>query len=70
MEMNTPIAIRQAGGSSENRSEESRSASQELATAAKTNPRTDLSRRVPLTTPRPSDLLERVEGVARWGLNE
>jgi hypothetical protein len=70
IEMNLPVATKQAGASSDQVGETPRTARQELVSRPKPVSLTDLSRRTPVTTPTSADLLERVQGVARWGLNE
>ena len=70
MEINTPITTRQADGFSDKLGEEQRSARPEFAPKSTRNSVADLPQRAPVTPLKASDMLERVEGVARWGLNE
>ena len=69
--MNTPMATKRVSGSLEKFSEEPL---KEQNTFAPKKPEpsslADLTRRASAVTPLLSDMLARIEGVPRWGLNE
>jgi hypothetical protein len=69
MQMNKPMASKRASGSPDNR-ESSPNDRQEFAPKPEPSSLADLPRRAAAVTPLLSDILERVQGVPRWGLNE
>ena len=64
------MPTKRATGSSDDLREQSRKDHQEFAQKSEPSPLADLPRRAAVMTPLLSDTLERVQGVARWGLNE
>jgi hypothetical protein len=65
--MNAPKALLREIGTSNKLDENKR---QELAPQAESSPVAERPHRVATATPVYMDMLARVEGVARWGLNE
>ena len=68
-EMNTPKAPKKEHEPSE-QLDENLTERQKLAPKAESSSLTDLPRRASTVTPVLMDMLARIEGVARWGLNE
>jgi hypothetical protein len=69
MQMNKPMASNRANGSPDNR-ETSPDNREKSAPKPEPSSLADLPRRAAAVTPLLSDILERVQGVPRWGLNE
>ena len=70
MKMNTPTATKRAGGPSNDLHEQKETDRREITSKSGPGSLTDLPSRASTMTPLLSDMLERVQGVARWGLNE
>jgi hypothetical protein len=69
MQMNKSMASKRANGSSDDREPTSKDR-QQFAPKPEPSSLADLPRRAAAVTPLLSDILERVQGVPRWGLNE
>ena len=68
--MNTPMVMKRALDSSERLSEQFLNVREETATKPEPAALTEIPHRAAAVTPRISDMLARVEGIQRWGLNE
>ena len=67
--MNTPKTLNREHEPSD-KLDENLNERQEFAAKSESSPLTDLPHRASAVTPVLMDMLARVEGVARWGLNE
>jgi hypothetical protein len=67
--MNKPMSLKRASGASNDRESTSKDRA-EFAPKPESSSLADLPRRAAAVTPLLSDILERVQGVPRWGLNE
>ena len=70
MLMKTPKATIRAGGTTETRTEETPKLAKEAGPKPETGSFTDQTHRSITVTPMLSEMLAKVEGIARWGLNE
>jgi hypothetical protein len=68
--MNKPMALKRALDSSDKLGEQFLTDPKEIITKPETSSLAENPHRASAVSPRVSDLLARVEGIQRWGLNE
>ncbi len=68
--MKEPMAKKRETGSSDKLGSENLKGGQEFAVKAESRPLAEIPHRASAVAPAAWDMLARVEGIARWGLNE